>query len=484
MAKAKSTKLDNSLVTDIPHEEVPNASTVDAGSVQVINLTPEQQAKNEIAKFNVADAGIASLNRKYGSLKIEGIEDKDGYKKVYAAWQEVREKRIGVEKKHKEIKSDYLTISRAIDAEKNRLVDKLKPLEDKLGDEVDRIDALKKEEKERAEREAQERLQARVNALIENGMQFNGSFYSIGEQISMDVISIKDMNDEQFSSLMEKVELEHIKILEAEAEKERQEQEERDRLKRQQEEQARKEQEQKEEQARLDREREELLEEKRTGRREILIGMDFEQDGLYWKYSVGSSSCVVYFGDLALLDADQWKSILEDAKHKKTYTFNEAKEKAEADRKEKEQAEAERLRIEQERKEREQLIHNRISEVVNIGLSLSDDKKYYQIRGQFTESTILVLFTEIEDLNGDQWRSYIHSLIKKVDTLKHDEKVAEQQKKDAEEKERQQNLSDREKYSEYLKKLLAIPFPEFATDYYQECVDNVASFISKSLDNI
>lgn len=296
----------------IPFEEIKTSVHVsrpqDAQSAEI--MTPETIARNEIKKFNIADAAIEQMKREYGGLKIQGIEDRDAYKKVHAAWQIVRGKRLQVEKAHKIIKADYLHVSRAIDGEKNRLLGLIEPLENELNAELERIDRLKKEESEKAERMAQERLQGRVNTLIENGVSFNGSFYAIGETISIDVVTLKNLPDGDFSQLLTRVQAENAKIVEAreaEAQRIRDEAEAFQRQKEEQERQAAELKRQSEEmakaQADMKRQRTEL-------RTQILINAGFEVThlGTLLFQTKDAGYCEVNSSDFADLSADQWDS--------------------------------------------------------------------------------------------------------------------------------------------------------------------------------
>lgn len=212
MSKAKKqTITEPAVIEDITHEEV-EIQENGVPAVQPKILTLEQQKQQEIAKFDKAEAVIKGYKKKYGSLVIKGVEDKSGYSKVKEAWQEVRGARIGFEKKHKEITADYVQVKRAIDDYKNGLVESITPLEDKLGDEWRRIDQAKEAEKDRKEKEEQEKLQGRVNELISAGMTFNGSYYVIGENISIDVLTIKVMPDEEYTTFLQRVNIAGEKI--------------------------------------------------------------------------------------------------------------------------------------------------------------------------------------------------------------------------------------------------------------------------------
>lgn len=164
-------------------------------------ITVEQNIKNEIKKFNVADSEIAKLKKKYAGLKVADISDKAGRKKLKEAIREVSSARIGIDKKRVEIKEFYLSTGKAIDVEAKRLHSLFGDLETDLVAEDRRIEALVAEEKERAANEAAAALAARVDELKESGMAFDGSFYSIGGAISMDIVTIEKMKDEDFERL-------------------------------------------------------------------------------------------------------------------------------------------------------------------------------------------------------------------------------------------------------------------------------------------
>ncbi len=216
----------------IEAEIIPDAQDVKQENLPAV-LTPEQKAKQEVARYDIARKWIATKKKEYLALKINGPDDKENYKIVEKAWQEIRGKRLQVAKTHKTIKEDYLIITRAVDGEKNELTELLQEIETPLNAELERIDNIKKEEAERVEREAQEKLQGRVATLLENGMAFTGSYYTIGETVSMDVVTLKGLKDEEFSKLLETVQTAKKVIDDAAAEVERKAQEERDALQKQ-----------------------------------------------------------------------------------------------------------------------------------------------------------------------------------------------------------------------------------------------------------
>lgn len=119
--------------------------------------------------FDVTEATIAEARSRYMALRINGIEDKEGFEAVHAARMEVKKTRIAVEKRHKELKADALEYGRKCDEAKRHLIGLLDPIETHLQAEEDRIAA----EKERIKREAAAKKQAifdaRVKAIMATG---------------------------------------------------------------------------------------------------------------------------------------------------------------------------------------------------------------------------------------------------------------------------------------------------------------------------
>lgn len=179
-------------------------------------LSPEEIIQNEVKKYNVADGAILELKNKFKGLKIKDIDDKKGYKAVKEATSIVRNFRTGIEKKRQELKADVLVIGRGIDGEAKRLTELLLAVETPLKEKTLKIDNLIEAEKEREEAEAQKKIDDRVKELEEVGLKFDGSFYSIGENISVDIVTIKDFSDEVFSEFKYRVSVENEKVQEAE----------------------------------------------------------------------------------------------------------------------------------------------------------------------------------------------------------------------------------------------------------------------------
>jgi len=152
----------------------------------------------ELQAYNTTDAAIAKIRQDYMALTIAGMEDKEGYDRVHVARMDVKNRRVQVSKKGKELREDAVKFQKAVIAEEKRIIDLMAPIEDHLAEEESRVD----EEKERIRREAVEkeaaRLQARVNRLFNMGCRFDGATYTYGPDIKAPQALIKVCTDEQF----------------------------------------------------------------------------------------------------------------------------------------------------------------------------------------------------------------------------------------------------------------------------------------------
>lgn len=166
----------------------------------------EKDLENEIAQFSVTKAAIAGLNNRYASLRINGIEDKAGYLAVREARLNVKNHRISVEKKRKELTAGALELQRKINAAAKEVMAALEPLENYLMNQEDDYEVEKtriKREKELAE---ELRVHKRVERLLNFGFVFNGILYKAqwdDESATITLTNIKSLPDKQFDSFVD-----------------------------------------------------------------------------------------------------------------------------------------------------------------------------------------------------------------------------------------------------------------------------------------
>jgi hypothetical protein len=241
-------------IEDITHEEVKTDPGVQVTAATAEVITEEEQIKRELVKFNYTDQKIQELKDEFGALTIDGVKDKAGYEAVKKAWNLVRTVRTGFEKKGLEIRNQYKKIQTAITNEEDRLIGLVSPLEEELQKKWKAIDEEKERVKKEAEQAEQKQLMARLEELVGMGMKLDGSFYRIGETISIDIVTLRGLPADQYDKLLVAVK---AKAKELEDEKLRKEQEEETKRKELQ-----------EQQDKLKKEQEQL----RAERREIRVG--------------------------------------------------------------------------------------------------------------------------------------------------------------------------------------------------------------------
>lgn len=170
------------------------------------------EIEKELQKFDMPSAVIEKMAEQYLPLKIKDLADKEGYKAVREARLTVKEKRVGVEKRRKELKEDSLKFGKAVDTEARRITALLEPIESHLEAQEGWWDAEKERLKQEAIKQEQEKLQARVDAL----RQYN---------CSIPVAALQVMDDTDFEWTLEsvKAEYEAAEQVRIAAEKEKQE---------------------------------------------------------------------------------------------------------------------------------------------------------------------------------------------------------------------------------------------------------------------
>lgn len=167
----------------------------------------------EIQKFDVTEATIAELQIQYMPLVINGIEDKDGYKRVREARLSVKACRIAVDKRRKELTADAVKLQRDINSEANHIFSLLEPIEAHLLTQETEYDKEKERIKQEKERLEQIKLSERAKKLLDIGFVFNGYNYSADYTypglkfldfdipvFSISVQQLKDASDEKFDN--------------------------------------------------------------------------------------------------------------------------------------------------------------------------------------------------------------------------------------------------------------------------------------------
>ena len=177
----------------------------------------------ELKRSTITEEALTFLEEKYGALIVNGIEDMEGFKLVKSGVSELRTLRNRIEDRRKELTEPALRFQRELKAEADRIVLRIKPLEERLKEEQKRIEDAK-------EAKRREQYQLRITALHENGFQLiNGCFVCGPIQEHSD--NITKLTDAQMDVLIKHGQAEIARLAaeeerrKAEAERQRQEQE-------------------------------------------------------------------------------------------------------------------------------------------------------------------------------------------------------------------------------------------------------------------
>lgn len=144
----------------------------------------ENTITEELAKQNVTEAVIAKLKTDYLPLKIDGIDDKEGYKKVHGARIVCRDYRVLAEKICKAGREDAVKEQKAWIAKEKEVVAQISEVEQYLKKQEDTIDAENEAIKIRAERLL--KLQGKKD-------QMNGLEKYLGPITDEDVLRFNDI---------------------------------------------------------------------------------------------------------------------------------------------------------------------------------------------------------------------------------------------------------------------------------------------------
>lgn len=124
------------------------------------------------AHFKVADAQIAILDQEYRALTC-AANDKAAFEVVHTARMNVKDLRVQVDKTRKNLVSDAVEWQRTVNAEAKRITGKLEPIEDHLEKQEAIYTAEQDRIKAERQKEAQARVQVRIDALAAVGVTAN-----------------------------------------------------------------------------------------------------------------------------------------------------------------------------------------------------------------------------------------------------------------------------------------------------------------------
>ncbi len=201
-------------------------------------ITKEDVIRMEVAKFDTTTSKLKSIVSDYSELIKEPISDVETYNKVYAAHQDIKSINAKVKSKSKELKSNFEDIKKGITNHENELLLITANIEKDL-EASRKVWEQAEEARKNAEKIAKkEALDKRVQQVKDAGALFDGEMYVCGS-VSVSVMDIRDLTEKRFEALLTSIteqsellkrlqeeEAERQRLAEQQAEKERQEAEE------------------------------------------------------------------------------------------------------------------------------------------------------------------------------------------------------------------------------------------------------------------
>lgn len=146
--------------------------------------------KLELIDFRKTESEIRKLESEYMGLTVASVNDKAGLAKVHAARMVVKNLRVSIEKKRKELKADALEYGRKVDEIAKIHTALIEPIESHLEEQ----EAIVKREREQIEREAAEARRKIIDQRTE-------AFTAVGKWVSPPIIAA--MNEAQFTEAYE-----------------------------------------------------------------------------------------------------------------------------------------------------------------------------------------------------------------------------------------------------------------------------------------
>lgn len=379
----------------------------------------------DLAYLSELEQQISQYEEEYKDLVIHGVDDEEGYQKVYAALRTLQPIRTKLDQERKDMGKPYAEVVSFINGKYKAVTEKIQKIESPLKGERQKIDDAKKEIEAEKERLAEQKINNRVNALINAGASFDNSYYSIeGKELgisetSIGVVEIRTMTDELFEQFLQIVLDKAAKIS---AEKER-----------------------------LEKVAKQQQEEKDAADKKEREEFKAAQDKLAAQQK----------------EFDDRQVALQKENDGKAAELKAAQDKINYD---KQQAEQNRLR---------EIIQHRTAILTGMGLALNTPDLSFRYENE------PVVTDDISAINDTEWQALIDTTAKVVKEKK-DAAAAFLKQQEAEEKqrgidlekERLADLNDKEKIKEYTTALLGVYVPPLKAAKWRKIADGIRDYIT------
>lgn len=346
-------------------------------NVDAEDLSLESQIDNALQKENITDKVIGALKKKYGSLKLKSLDDKEGYLILKESRKEVRKVGIIAEKICEAGRSDAVKIQKLWLNKQKQVLGQIAEVQDPLDAEIKKFEDEEARIKELEIQRQEEQFMQRQTALLKMEAVYGNNCLVLGS-VSYEIQNIKEADEEIWTdTILPKYQREFAKVEEEKAliEKQKKEAEEKlrleqEELKKQQDELNKQREEMRLQQEQLDKQKIErerqLLQEEQNRNEEIraakelvykerqrqLLELGLKFGGTSFSISSVAGAVEITTEDITSKEVDAWALFIESKKA----LIEEAKsniarfQQEETQRIQQEAAQKERERIEEEQK--------------------------------------------------------------------------------------------------------------------------------------
>ena len=135
-----------------------------------------------LIQFSVTEAAIAKMKEEYLVIVVSDFDDKVNYDLARSARLNVKEKRVAVEKKRKELKAESLKYGKNVDSKAKLISDELEAIEDYLQGQEDIVKLHQKKIEEAAELKRQADIAAELKLMEEEKAQMIADRLAIAQE--------------------------------------------------------------------------------------------------------------------------------------------------------------------------------------------------------------------------------------------------------------------------------------------------------------
>jgi glucan-binding YG repeat protein len=176
-------------------------------ATEVVILTPEMEQQIKEANETLIQANLSSLPinkdqlaelQALKSLKIQGLADKGGYKLIDTERKRVKQLRLAIQRREKEILETPKEIINRVKAGVAEWVEELTEIEDYLQAEQANFEQLEREEKKRLQDLEDKKINDRCTRIDETGAVIKGQSYFIGEH-AIHMNDVCDFKEDEFN---------------------------------------------------------------------------------------------------------------------------------------------------------------------------------------------------------------------------------------------------------------------------------------------